>query len=67
MKKYRRSTKNTVRWGWVSLEIYYPHEIMLTKTILEGDPPRETFFMSCKGFTSIAKGYLKRLGYTITK
>ena len=52
-----------IKYGWVTLTAFDTHkEIMLTHKMND-----TRFFMSYKGFTSIAKGFLKKRGYTIKK
>lgn len=58
-----RSTKDIIRYGYISLHILDTHKEVLLFHIKN----HTEFSMSTKGFISIAKGFLKRRGYKIEK
>jgi hypothetical protein len=56
------------KYGFVTLHVVETHkEIMLLKKVFENSEPTEKFFMSTKGFTSLATRYLKHQGYKLKK
>jgi hypothetical protein len=68
-EKCKRSNKWKVKYGWVTAIILPTHKHIMIERLPGGTPfcSRELLNISTRGFISIAKGVLKRLGYKVVK